>query len=509
MTIEDVYNTLVQQNMITTRETTPSARPSPGQSIKYPKGRRAGVARRALQRTQTQDDDVSKGPFVPPKSYRIHWDQEKVSSYLTNWEGKGYLRLKPEKLKWTPFLVSRAEILTPTLEDDPLREREGEEERQSEASMSAPRGESTSSRQAGSPEGHSQNPTDYTLPVHSPLSSVDGSRGPPLSIDTGQSSSPPPLPPTLSRRRTRSQYTPSPSTPSPSTSRARATRSSSRRVLSRNPDNLLAEDEALAAQLQDEEKRPRRQLRSRQDSSTQPPRLSPTPSRSFSLKRKRIESPEDDDDIEYDPPSEATLIPHPHVNGNHKQENVSETSSPVLFTEPDHIPSYSNGLNQHAIGPGVNGLGQQGLACTASDLDIATVLVSLNNSTPVRTNGADLKPEGTVLITDQVTPQPYLNGAHVDMPIFSPSMPITVASMPSEAEAIPVDCEMAVDTTTTPLTPVKTEVSVGAIPNQSTNMEVEDEYGDEDADGEYEEDAEGEPDDELLDISDTVRLTQV
>ncbi|KAL4268783.1 MYST (SAS/MOZ) family protein [Pleurotus pulmonarius] len=508
MTIEDVYNTLVQQNMITTCETTPSARPSPGQSIKYPKGRRAGVARRALQRTQTQDDDVAKGPFVPPKSYRIHWDQEKVSSYLTNWEGKGYLRLKPEKLKWTPFLVSRAELLTPALEDGPSRERDGKEERQSEASTNAPRGESTSSRQAGSPEAHSQNDT---LPVHSPLSSVDGSRGPPLSIDTGQSSSPPPIPPTLSRRRTRSQYTPSPSTPSPSTSRPRVTRSSSRRVLSHNSDDILAEDEALAALLQDEEQRPRRQLRSRQDSSIQPPRLSPTPAKSFSLKRKRIESPEDEDDIEYDMPSEATLTPHLHVNGSHKQENVSETSSPV-FTEPDQIPTYSNGLSQHTIGPGVNGLGQQGIACTASDLDIATVLVSLNNSAPVRTNGTDLKPEGTkpvVPITDQVTAQPHLNGAHVDVPIFSPSLVIAVASMPSEAEAKPVDSDIMADTTMASPTPVKTEVSVGAIPDQSTNMEVEDEYGDEDADGEYEEDAEGEPDDELLGISDTAGLSKV
>jgi hypothetical protein len=108
MTIEDVYNTLIQRNMISTREvTSPPVRPSPGQSIKYPKGRKNGVARRHLQRTQTQDEENSKSPFVAPKEYDIRWDRKKVEEYLNMWEGKGYLRLKPEKLKWSPFLLAR------------------------------------------------------------------------------------------------------------------------------------------------------------------------------------------------------------------------------------------------------------------------------------------------------------------------------------------------------------------------------------------------------------------
>ncbi|KAJ4480048.1 hypothetical protein J3R30DRAFT_3288344 [Lentinula aciculospora] len=126
MTIEDIYNTLVQQNMISSRPVTPpSVRPSPGQSIKYIKGRRGGsVARRNLQRTITNnsernqlDDDrgsndnphsVLEGPFIAPKEYEIAWDPEVVQNYLQKWEAKGYLKLRAEKLKWSPFLLIRA-----------------------------------------------------------------------------------------------------------------------------------------------------------------------------------------------------------------------------------------------------------------------------------------------------------------------------------------------------------------------------------------------------------------
>lgn len=126
MTIEDIYNILVQQNMISSRPVTPpSIRPSPGQSIKYVKGRRGGsVARRNLQRTLTNttershtDDNknsndnhhhVPIGQFIAPKEYEITWDPEVVRNYMQNWEAKGYLKLRAEKLKWSPFLLVRA-----------------------------------------------------------------------------------------------------------------------------------------------------------------------------------------------------------------------------------------------------------------------------------------------------------------------------------------------------------------------------------------------------------------
>ncbi|KAF8558205.1 hypothetical protein OG21DRAFT_1595586 [Imleria badia] len=113
MTIEDLFAVLVQQDMITVDTASPnSARPSPGQSIKFPRGRRNGIARRHLQRPNPQKQmegggNKSNTPFVAPTHYEISWDQDKVERWLEVWEKKGYLTLKPEKLKWTPFVLSR------------------------------------------------------------------------------------------------------------------------------------------------------------------------------------------------------------------------------------------------------------------------------------------------------------------------------------------------------------------------------------------------------------------
>ena len=113
MTIEDINAILVQQDMITVDTAFPnSARPSPGQSIKFPRGRKNGIARRHLQRPNPQKQTEGGGgksntPFVAPAHYEISWEQDKVERWLEAWEKKGHLMLKPEKLKWTPFVLSR------------------------------------------------------------------------------------------------------------------------------------------------------------------------------------------------------------------------------------------------------------------------------------------------------------------------------------------------------------------------------------------------------------------
>lgn len=112
MTIEDTSAILVQQDMITVDTTVPnSARPLPGQSIKFPRGRKSGVARKHLQRPtpqkQMEGGNKSSTQFVAPAHCEISWDQGKVELWLEAWEKKGYLTLKPEKLKWTPFVLSR------------------------------------------------------------------------------------------------------------------------------------------------------------------------------------------------------------------------------------------------------------------------------------------------------------------------------------------------------------------------------------------------------------------
>ena len=108
MTIEDICTTLTHLNMIDIHDRVPTPRPLPGQSIKTIKGRKSGVARKHLQRTITHDDEKAKGPFVPPTSYTISWDRDAVEEHLAKWEAKGYLKLRPENLKWSPFLIARA-----------------------------------------------------------------------------------------------------------------------------------------------------------------------------------------------------------------------------------------------------------------------------------------------------------------------------------------------------------------------------------------------------------------
>ncbi|TFK93998.1 hypothetical protein K466DRAFT_36586 [Polyporus arcularius HHB13444] len=108
MTVEDIYSTLLHLNMISVLDSAQPPKPLPGQSIKFPKGRKNGIARKHLQRTQTHDDEKAKGPFVPPTRYKVRWDAEEVNEYLARWEAKGYLKLKPEMLKWSPFILARA-----------------------------------------------------------------------------------------------------------------------------------------------------------------------------------------------------------------------------------------------------------------------------------------------------------------------------------------------------------------------------------------------------------------
>ncbi len=147
MTLEDVYETLAQQSMIFVREPTPPPiKPIPGQAIRIPKNRRNGShPASSLRRSKSsstpnqlhkahrykskdspvggggggvvvngaghdhgREGDDGNGPFVLPKHYEVRFDREKVKGFLRGWESKGYLTLKPEKLQWTPYFLTRA-----------------------------------------------------------------------------------------------------------------------------------------------------------------------------------------------------------------------------------------------------------------------------------------------------------------------------------------------------------------------------------------------------------------
>ncbi len=135
MTVEDIYSTLLHLNMISVLDSAQPPKPLPGQSIKFPKGRKNGIARKHLQRTQTHDDEKAKGPFVPPTRYKVRWDAEEVNEYLARWEAKGYLKLKPEMLKWSPFILARAKKTQSSDGDAALGQSKGDGTRSASADV--------------------------------------------------------------------------------------------------------------------------------------------------------------------------------------------------------------------------------------------------------------------------------------------------------------------------------------------------------------------------------------
>ncbi|SPO45666.1 related to histone acetyltransferase 3 (myst) [Moesziomyces antarcticus] len=54
-----------------------------------------------------KDRDKNAAAYLP-QDYSIHFDRDYVVAHLKNYESKGYLKVRADKLKWTPFLVSRS-----------------------------------------------------------------------------------------------------------------------------------------------------------------------------------------------------------------------------------------------------------------------------------------------------------------------------------------------------------------------------------------------------------------
>ncbi|KAJ1018859.1 hypothetical protein NDA16_004663 [Ustilago loliicola] len=54
-----------------------------------------------------KDRDKNAADYLP-RHYSIHIDRAYINAHLKNYEAKGYLKVRADKLKWTPFLVSRS-----------------------------------------------------------------------------------------------------------------------------------------------------------------------------------------------------------------------------------------------------------------------------------------------------------------------------------------------------------------------------------------------------------------
>lgn len=107
MTIEDVFNTLRAHSLITLREPTPppgSAPASPAKSATS-KRRHGGIARNNLSRKSNKADLYALTTI--PTHYSIQWDRDAIKEYVDKIEAKGLAKLRHEKLRWSPYLISR------------------------------------------------------------------------------------------------------------------------------------------------------------------------------------------------------------------------------------------------------------------------------------------------------------------------------------------------------------------------------------------------------------------
>jgi hypothetical protein len=341
MTIEDVCATLTQQSMLYSRATTPPIpKPSPGQSIKFPKGRKNGIARRHhLQRTQSQkspldspttstaDDGHKKDtPFVPPTEYEIRWDAEKVGSWLAEWERKRYGKLKLEKLKWSPFLLAR---MKKTEAEGAIMVADLEMKNDAEVEVEVVAEGDGQSGQSGD-LAETLN-TDGAIAAVTPASEAD--LGPDYVLPTS-------IVPSAREKRLTSAanepWSPSPFARQPSLAASAA-------------DGKMDEDEALAAKLALEEQRADRQLRPR-SRSTVPARIES----SMSPKKRRMAGESDEvsaerKEREESPPKRsrdcATMSPMPgqhsrkasvvKSNGHGHAQGNGDVSGPLNGTSDD------------------------------------------------------------------------------------------------------------------------------------------------------------------------------
>jgi hypothetical protein len=122
MTITDIVTTLREQNMLVADEMPHSPLPRSPAGVKggknkhtrpRPRSQFFSSSRRNPSRkvTSTKDDNHSEPRIPSPGSYTIQWDRAEVEAYLARWHAKGYLILNPNRLKWSPYLLTRGGLM--------------------------------------------------------------------------------------------------------------------------------------------------------------------------------------------------------------------------------------------------------------------------------------------------------------------------------------------------------------------------------------------------------------
>ncbi|GBE88242.1 hypothetical protein SCP_1300570 [Sparassis crispa] len=537
MTIEDIHSTLVHLNMIRVDVAATPMRPLPGQSIRFPKGRKNGIARKHLQRTQTQDDEKIKGPFVPPKEYMIHWDPEEVAQYLARWEAKNYLMLKPEKLKWSPLILTR----TRRPEHLPANETESADVVETPVTATgAAEWDATPGLDAPlTPRpGKSVDPPSIMDATRSPALALfdddnvvvvtPGTQNTPAKITEKPLARSPSVDPPhamqleqdralalkmakeqfASNRRLRSRdmsydlpkldTTKTGPEPSPSLRKGRSTRattSNGTRINGQSSADHTMEDAASPARLARNGMRPMRELRSRSNATQDAKRPTSAPRSVSPRKRRRVESA-----------SEMETLPTPlplRRSVRHAPENVD---TPSRCTRSQHKPlRLANGSSPHSPG-----------SCPPS----ASSLSSLSGPSEFPAleiepldNGEDVNMADNVDERQQEVPQEptQMGDAVVDAPaeddmkyedVDTPFTAVTGQhSVPSDDTAVMMEESGAEANKLSPAgQPI--DLLVSDAPEEALQVDGDDitqldAGGDEDAEGEEDVDAEGEPDEDV------------
>lgn len=124
MTHDDIYFILNERHMIADTATsivTPSSNAPASPEVKATSGRGSNqwTTRKRTNKIATatvagsssrqphEDDAHSIDSPIIPSNYKITIDREVIEAHVQKWEKKDYLQLKPDKLQWSPFLVTR------------------------------------------------------------------------------------------------------------------------------------------------------------------------------------------------------------------------------------------------------------------------------------------------------------------------------------------------------------------------------------------------------------------
>jgi len=111
MTIEDIYATLLDVQMIKVQD---AVARTPIMRIKPRRGRPPKIPR-PVEYIEELPPAQALDPNKIPERYEITPDMAVIDAALQKHNAKGYLTLKPERLKYTPFLVSRDPLPQPPI----------------------------------------------------------------------------------------------------------------------------------------------------------------------------------------------------------------------------------------------------------------------------------------------------------------------------------------------------------------------------------------------------------